>query len=495
MTEKSYLWQQETPPIGDDVYSPYNASEFNDWMFSNLIGDSLDLVYATTDNLDDAFVVPDYLNTLFMDATGDGAHSVTINSGAAIVHGHLYILDEGVSKPIDLASAGMFRIDSIILRAKNNKVRLEIIKGAEVASDPVKPVLTQSTGTWEVELATVYVDGDFSVLENKNIEDQRKFLYNNRSRTAQPNTLYNLLVGSEWMSFSGAFGATFEAPDMWLITGTPSTYIYSGYSTGSGRGFCPQLAGSGTLYQWIAAGSQKTFTVSYAFYQRKTTVTGSGYMLVGLRAYRTDGSESTLYKEVEYPPSLGDTAVFREGSFTVTFPEEDILFLKFYVTFTNVTEAEILQCEVYPGYHTGYYHQIDEPVMFTRGCTDASWAATAKSTGATTINLGASFVSTVRSVQNHAKAVILRLRGRDSGSAGGACSMNVQGYAAPFNEIYGTLTLQGITNDTWEEIYVIVPVNQIYWGTGVAGAQFRVNIVATGVGTFDATIEIVGIIT
>lgn len=484
MTERSYFWAQDAPPVGDAIYSPYNAEEFTAWFASPVVSNSENDYIST--QTDYCFVVPGYLDNLRIIPNGDGTRSVSVLPGAAFIHDYLYMLD--VSKTLSIATidSTKYRIDSIILRLKDDKVRLAVLSGAPTTGTPAKPAVTQTPGTWEVEIATVYVNGTDTYIQNKNIEDHRKFLYNHYSRATQPNACYNLLKGSEWLSFSGASGGTGYAPDMWSISGNTFTgYSFGAQTPGTGRGDSIALdGGNGTISQWVAAGAHKTFTVEGGFY------TDGGTVLIGLRGYRADGAESTTFEEVEYPSPSALT--YHPVNFTITFPEDDIAYLYFYIAITGSSDTDLRQFILYPGFHTGYFHQIDEIVMFNKSCVDASWTATAKSTGTTTINLGAG--SFPVSARVYTKALVLRVRGRDSGSGAGAPYMNIQGYAAPFNEIYGTLELQGITNDTWEDVFVVVPVNQQFWGTGTGGLQFRVNISATGAGTFDATIEIVGII-
>ena len=177
MTERSYFWPIN-PAVGDAVYSPYNAEEFNAWLLSYQTGNSTNL-----DADDVILVVPGYLDDLYIQTAGVGTHSVVVSAGAAIIHNCFYISDMSISLPIDVATAGYTRKDSVVLRWHNQRVRVAVLKGAETTGVAVKPALTQTVGTWEVELAVIYVDGDVTYIQDKNIDDKRRFLYNNYNLT------------------------------------------------------------------------------------------------------------------------------------------------------------------------------------------------------------------------------------------------------------------------------------------------------------------------
>lgn len=488
MTEKSYFWASGAG--GDASYSPYNAEEFNNYHFLPAGGEDIDIAY----------VIPAYLNDLTPVSAGVTTHSITIKSGAAIFNNYLYISDSNLTLPITRPTTGYQRRDLIVLRFSQTdskpKIRLAVIEGAEVIypatttlNNPQEPTLTQNALTYEVALAAVYVNSVNSYILDAYIDDRRKFLETEQVKHLYGGFIGNLVRNSEFLHFSDE-GTFDSAPDDWYVVDNSGVELRL-ITALTGRNYSYAHGGglnAGTIAQIISVHGS-TFTllgqVSKIFSSDEATII--------LQGYRKNGSESSLSKTLTFinnyptiPPNSAWAGFFQ---FTITFPEDDIetlvLSLYGYNAFYN-------QMMLVPGYHPSPRRVVNEVIMSETALPDASWTATAKSTGTTTINLNASFSAKIK---NHTKAVILRLRGRDSASAGAAnCSMNVQGYAAPFTSLYGHLEISGVTNDVWRETYAVVPVDQIYFGTGVAGAQFRVNIVATGVGTFDATIEVAGVI-
>jgi hypothetical protein len=69
-----------------------------------------------------------------------------------------------------------------------------------------------------------------------------------------------------------------------------------------------------------------------------------------------------------------------------------------------------------------------------------------------------------------------------------------QGYAAPYNSYYGGVEVGGVTDDYYREMQCIVPVNQDIAVNQDDTPQMRLEVAATGANTFDATVEIMGIL-
>lgn len=487
MTEKSYLW--DGIAAGDATLAPYNAQEFGTWMFSHFL----------SNNLTEGYVIPGYLDDLAVRGAGTGSYGVVVSTGAACFNNYLYILDEAVSIPLTRLTGAQYRRDVIVLRAdlNVNKIRLAVVEGAVSASPYVaEPTLTRTGGIYEIALATVLVIGDTAwnlvsaygrtYVDDRYVLDRRKFIFNLFQQTREQGGSTNLVRNSEWLVQPNATAA--GRPSEWANIDVSGLGAVGGgtqtlTTLGSGRDYGYTLATGQKIAQWIKINAH-TFTVKVAYEFAAIAVNRT--LEVGLQAYRIGGTASSINKITTFaaPGYSG------EFIFTVTFPEDDIE--KLYLFLYSADNAEFSQILLQPGYHVGGYRQVPGVVMFDTALTDASWAITAKSSATTTIDLAASFGPLIR---NYTKAVILRLRGRDSGSAAAAnCRMSALGYAAPFNSTYGVVELTGVTNSVWRETRAVVPVDQIYWGTGVAGAQFRLVVVATGAGTFDATVEIVGVI-
>ncbi len=488
MTQRSYFWTDGVG--GDAAYSPYNAEEFNQFHLIPVVGEDVDTAY----------VVPAYLDDLTPLSAGTTTHAITIKTGAAVLNNYLYVSDSSVTLPITRPTSGYQRRDIVVLRYSQvdgkPKIRLAVIEGAEVVypainnlDTPQEPVLTQTSAIYEVALAGVHVTSARTSIPDAYVDDRRKFLMTEHIKHLYGGLTGNLIRNSEFLHFSDE-GTFNSSPDEWYVVDQTDVDLRTA-SLSTGRNYYYKHGGglnAGTIAQIISVHGS-TFTLSG---QLAKTISRYESTAV-LRGYRKNGSESYLSKSLtfidNYPTTPPASAWNSDFQFTITFPEDDIeiLVLSLYGEDTYYNQLLLV-----PGYHPSPNRAVYEILASETTLPDASWTATAKSTGTTTIDLTASFSAKIK---NHTKAVILRLRGRDSGSAAAAsCYMNVQGYAAPFNSIYGHLEISGVTNDVWRETYAIVPVDQIYFGTGTAGARFRVNIVATGAGTFDATLEVAGII-
>ena len=485
MTEKSYFWDGIV--TGDATLAPYNAGEFNTWMFSAFL----------SNNITDGYVVPGYLSDLNIRSAGNTAHSVVIESGAVCANNVLYVLDSAKTFPILRASSDRFRRDSIMLRINYNtrQARLAVIVGAENVwpGDALAPTPTRTASVYEIVLADVLVDSTLTYVSDAFVYDKRRFIYNIFEKSQFEGGSSNLLRNSEWLAYSRVSAAV-NPPDEWVqITGPGSIVARGAVLEGSGRGNWGVNFAVGKYGQWVVV-SGHTFTMKVFIDNVDTSYTRN--VLIGIQGYRVGGELSSVSKEQRlYDISV--TEIDREFTFTVTFPENDIekvfVYIDYYEFSTLFNPLTLVsQILLLPGYHVGGYRPIAEMIMFKNAIADAAWAATAKSTGTTTINFTTDFSALIK---NYTRAVILRLRGRDSGSgAAASCYLRARGYAAPYDSVYGHLEISGITNDVWREQAVIVPIDQIYFGTGTAGAQLRLDVVATGAGTFDATVEVVGII-
>lgn len=477
MTEKSYVWDHSA--TGDAAYSPYNAEEFNNFHFIPVISDATDVAY----------VIPYYADDLEVVLAGTGFHSVSVKAGAALVNNYFYIQDEATTLPIDRVAQGYYRRDRIILRFDQTlgdpQVRLAVLKGVEdpVAYSTVLPPLTQTTGVYEVCLADVFVNGTFSD-DPYAIADQRRFIYTAMSQVKTGGFIGNLLRNSEFLGYTAAGTVAPLAPDAWIRDSITGTFV-SGNTHGSGRdnrSVVIDTGLTGLLRCRVVAGSAGVYTMSGII------TANTGRFFAQIQARRKDGGLSTVTK---YWVSNYQNLYNSYFQFTTKFPEDDIIELEIY--FSSISgSASIIQPILVAGYHPALNRPVNEVIMANRARGDAGWTATAKSSGTTAIDLAATFGSVVL---NNTKAVILRLRGRDSGSNAAAnCYMRVLGYSPPYSGDYGTLHLEGITNDNWREIRCIIPVEHVYWATGNPGAQLRIVIAASGAGTFDATVQIVGII-
>lgn len=482
MTEKSYVWDGVI--TGDATLAPYTKETFNKYAHLSLLSSSIK-----------NYVVPAYLNDLKVAPAGSYLMAVKIGSGAAVFNNYVYELDSDTSLSIIRPTSGYRRIDYVILRlysdpsdSRYQTVRLAILQGAETSTAyPVAPTLTQNTALWEVALAQVVVDDPaiYTYIPEGNVHDLREFAITDKSKAMYDGT-YNLVKNSEFMAYTGG-GSVSLYPEHWFAGGF--TTLGAGTRLPSMmRGQSMAVTG-GTLAQYIAVDrGTKTFTVRATINRFSATT-----IILQVFGIRSTGVTTTKYikRNISYDPGGTTYPEATDYKETFTFEEDDIDYL--YLTIPVVGgPAYIGQVIIVPGYHPGPYREFHETIPFRTAITDAAWSSTAKSSGTTTISLSASFSGVVLPGTH---AVMLRVRGRDSGSAAGTPSLSIQGYAAPFNTYYGSLLIGGVTNDVWREMQIIVPVWNPLWYAGSSVPQFRAVVVSTGAATFDATLEIVGIIT
>lgn len=481
MTERSYVWDGLV--TGDATLAPYGKEEFNKFAHLSLISSSLLNC-----------VVPAYLHDLKVEPAGSYLLAVKVGSGASVFNNYVYELDTDTTLPIERPSTGYRRMDLVILRlyldqsdAKYQTVRLTILKGTEqlVGTPLVAPVLTQNAFVWEVALARVFVDNPatYTYIVEGNVHDLRQFAITDKSKALYDGS-FNLVKNSEFMAYTGGGSATLY-PEGWYAGGFTALASIARIE--------PQVRGqamavnTGTLAQIIPV-SRNTKTFTLRCLVSRTNV--NTVLTIQLAGVKSDGSFTVkfLRRTLQFEYSSGPDIYDHKETFT--FEDDDIDYLVLSFPCTNT--ATISQAIVVPGYHPGPYREFHETIPFRTAVTDGSWSNTAKSSGTTTISLTASFGGIVLS---KTRAIMLRVRGNDSGSGAGTPSLSIQGYVAPFNTVYGSLLLAGVTNDVKREMQVIVPVWNPLWYASATAPQFRAVVLASGAATFDATLEVVGIIT
>lgn len=482
MTQVSYLWDGTV--TGDASEAPYDKAEFNTFMF---------MLNSTDNTANEAYVSPNYLNDLRVYSTNTGMY-VTVDTGAALVGGrYAFILDEAVSLPIDSIGAdGYFRYDYIVLRVRKNEqtIRLDVIKGGETGSEYAlyDPILVQTDTIIEIPIAKVYVSSEYNYVPDKYIYDMRQFATNTYTVNSYLQNSANLVKNSEFMVIDDPTAIVISISG-WNTPATGVDTRLSKMSRGQSAQIDPSVYGVGTEYPLkqpiLIDSDDRTFTVKGIL--KDVTGGGDGYVFVELVPCTIYGDElSGTYKRQEYTTQIPNTEI--EFQFTVTLDDNAAMrgVLLKCGTFDNV--IDIGQIIVVPGYFPGPFREISETIMFREPLTAVAWSDTAKSTGTTLVSLAASF-----GIFERTRGAYIRLRGRDSGSAGGVASMHVLGYAAPYNTIYGGFDLDGITNSVYREVTVYVPTNAPLANAQDGTPLIRIDVVATGAGTFDATAEIVGI--
>lgn len=466
MTETSYLWDGIV--TGDATLAPYDKDEFNRYVAGMHTADS-----------DDAVVIPGYLNDL--DVLWTGGLSVSVDTGAALIQNYMYVNDSAVSLAVSTIESGYFRYDYVVLELDtlNQKVRLKIVEGTavNVHTDLEYPGLTQTDAIWQSPLASIYVY-NASVVYYYDIHDERTFAYTAYTRSKYDRE--NLLKNSEFMILNSD-----GSVPCW--TGTTVTADTRAYDMKRGQ---TVYFNGAHLYQYV--NTQAPIKQGEMYYLKGTIndVTGDSatqIVVAGLTTLTGTGVENITYRwyrrieagtEVEVLIPLKIDTTSRIYGFRIDF-------------YPSTGDVAFGQFVLVKGYHPGPYRLISETILLDDVITDAAWSDTAKSTSTTTIDFTADFSGLV---MPGTKAVILRMRARDSGSAGGAPYLRAIGYNASYTNEYGRVELQGVTNDVYREVQCIVPVNQAIYDAQDNTPQLRLDVVATGAGTLDATVEVVGVI-
>lgn len=118
-------------------------------------------------------VLWDALNKLevYADSTG---MQVKVRSGAAWIRGHYYESDAQETLAISAAHATLNRIDRVVVRLNWTASTISLaVRTGTPASTPSAPAVTQTTTTWEISLAQVYVGAAVSTIAAGNVKDER----------------------------------------------------------------------------------------------------------------------------------------------------------------------------------------------------------------------------------------------------------------------------------------------------------------------------------
>lgn len=417
------------------------------------------------------FVIPETSTSQFaplaVSSAGAGVGEIRISAGKAWVNGVLYISDALVTKTLDAAVNN--RIDRVVLRytaGATQTVRIAIIKGAE-AANPSPPNILSS----DMAVAQVWVPAGFNpaadTVDGSFIYDERVFF-----PTGEHENLHgsiNLMPNSEFLAVSNVSGVW---PVGWRTYGAAPTAITPSAPLTNqprGRSIRIQTAANGR-------GMQTILRVGVGYYTLRGTLkitsgTAGVYVYLAGSTYASLKTFNRTGANTEYIIRFYSD---RQQDLTVAL-------------ISNTGDVYFGQVLLTRGFRPGFYRHEHETIMLDNALTDASWTATAKSTSSTLIDLSASFGS-LFSATSPIRGVILRLKGNDSGSGGGADIAKMSTSLDGTNAL-SILRLGRVTNDKIRDVIGFAPM------VGGLGYTFYLDVVATGAGTFDATVEIIGIIT
>ncbi len=436
------------------------------------------------------FLLPNYWNNLEVITADPAVGAVYVKSGAAFLTGigaagpgNFYTNDAQVTVAIT-SSAGNNRIDRIVLRA----ARITKIIGVEGAT-PAMPALTAG----DIPLAWIYIPSGYNaattIIQPYYIHDERMFAISGGEPVYFKNDM-NIMHNYENMMFSRG-GLTTTPPEMWKIAAggaptlcAPTTLIFTS------RNFpnrcngialtCNATTGITTTVPLPSYGG--TYTIRFC----KQVTTANTYNIVIQSRILAGGVSSA--KTITLSRVSGDPVMDEIIHYTADSTADALD-----ITITSNGAGAALSISpiiITQGLCTTYNFPRKSEILTTdRVLQDASWTATAKSTGTTVINLNASFGGNVR---RGTIAVIVRLTANDSGSAAGTASLVLGPATGPYS-LTTSLVIDNVTSITNDFVRTVVGYVPISYNT--LAVPIRAQHTATGAGTLDATIEIIGIIT
>ena len=393
MTEKSYF--HSGAARGDAIYAPYSAS-----LFAQVMND----LYST----DEGYVIPDLsAATNPLNVISAAGKTVTVDIGRAFIRGFFYNNSAPFTLTIPDNTSGKPRFDRIILRINwlAQTVRLAVISGTPlVIPDP--PALKQTEGeVWEVSLALIYSPTAFAATSDTLIYDERRFI--NTANHDDQYGIYNLMHNSEFMSCSGESWSNTLCPDLWFYYGTPTIATAEKFS---------QMHRGRTI-------------------QITAPLTTDGLRTTLLFTETVTAVPITLRVLVQ--ASQGAASVAFSGATKVVYPTNQPL--EFFIRRTNVgyltmTVSGGVASSIFKiGQFTASYGHVGAPfaprsefIPFNRTVVSSSYGgATAKSTATVTQSTAEWPIQTPTvgewevALITGVKAVLVKLGGYDTGSAGG----------------------------------------------------------------------------
>jgi hypothetical protein len=447
-----------------DVWgAPYSANEYAD-IYSKLLGS----------NAAKGYVLPSYNNDLKIQANSPAAMNVIVKSGAASVRGRIYENTSDVTITIATADVTDPRIDRIVLRYTDSLQTIELaVVAGTAAATPSLPALTQTAAIYEVDIAYVWVAASAVSIADTEIHDVRVFAPNFE---ALLNVFgqHNLIQNSEFMAIS-AIGAT-TAPDRWdtVSSGPTLTLVTKPSQMSRGRAVRMTAGGAGR-------GMSQTFHVKAStMYTIKVLIQVTAGDVGNFSVTTNAAAPATISRNIRRTGSYIEHTIYYSTEADATLMT---------VSFTCVNNTDVVdvgQALAQVGYFAGPYRPFRETIMYSAPLTDSSWTATAKSTGSTSAILTSTFQSTIMA---GTRAVIAKIEANDSGSAASTAEFAIRDADATVSDAT-RIYLRGVPNDIKraQQCTVSLPTIGITTNPSV---QF--DVVASGVGTLDATAQILGI--
>jgi len=109
-----------------------------------------------------------------LQAMANNDMTVTVKAGKGWINGALYVNDNDLILPIDVADGVLNRIDRIVLRMDTvGRAINAVVKKGVFASSPVAPVLQRDADAYELGIADIYIAAGATQITQANITDLR----------------------------------------------------------------------------------------------------------------------------------------------------------------------------------------------------------------------------------------------------------------------------------------------------------------------------------
>ncbi len=475
MTETSYFWNGTVNR--DAKNAPYSSEAFHGL---------INRVIST----DGVYVLPDNANML--ECTTDGAtRSVDINTGAALVYGRYYKNTASKNLILDTNPTSYPRWDRVVLVMDEDAqtIRLQIVKGASAKIPELPPCTTCGIA---LPLWKIYLPAGYATVDDEYIFDERAFAHNVVSQNNYSTD--NLVPDSQFM------GALYNYAPNWIATYNIVTGVTGITAYGTERF---STARQGRALKVTMIDETQTYTLPIVVHENDTVPTTMRVLLKQNTVMEPTITWASVAKKI--PRYTGEFELIIRASDTGTL--DLVITAETGSSSDEPTIVELAEPTVAIGYipATITYEQEEYVILENPGYGYAgginlsafTYSSNSNSTKTTTLystdiitSLG--HADEVLGPVTGTKALIVLLGGRDSGSAA-AATPYVAIRTPTLNGQDIVVRLGGVGNDIWNYEQGILYLEEENF-TGENAFKLEVDLVATGAGTLDYTIQLIGVI-
>lgn len=457
MTEKSTFW--DGTARGDGELSPYSSLRFNA-MTGVLMGN------------EGQYVLPDQLNNL--EVTAGAGRTVSVNSGHAFISGLWYENSAAVTLTHTENTSDYGRWDRVVVEwdQEDDSCELVILEGTPEAL-PSPPELNTCSTLKQCPLARVYLPASYASTQTYYVFDERKFANNvdhiNNYSTENhfPNGSFMAYYAFDSLLVHATIPPWLDWPD-----DTYSKDRFPSMKFGRVLRVGPAASGNGpSIILPTNENATRRFTLRFLIKveEGEAAVSWAGTSLrmpaAGFIQEVIIRPSTTGYQQLDLTHQT-DYSVFNVGDFRLghgfIVPPQEVNYPQFLKT------ARI-------------------PIQALTDQSSSSW------TGSYLLAEDSRGLDETPAILPGTKAVLVELAARDSGSAGGSgvyaeiFSVATSGSAGAYYGGEGVRTdLDGVTNDTWRYAVGLVKYDE--------GTALNIVLQASGAGTMDATIYVIGMI-